>query len=79
MPAFLTAKNLKQFISKELEVTSSQIRFLTIKGKPAFGYDAELLPGVCDVFIKADSAGRADPPASWRAGSDRLGALWFSS
>ena len=24
MPAFLTAKNLKPFISKELEVTSSQ-------------------------------------------------------
>jgi len=27
MPAFLTAKNLKPFISKELEVTSSQIKF----------------------------------------------------
>ena len=29
MPAFLTAKNLKPFISKELEVTSSQIEFLS--------------------------------------------------
>src|SRR5437773_2335734 len=27
LPAFLTAKNLKPFISKELEVTSSQIEF----------------------------------------------------
>lgn len=57
MPAFLTAKNLSIFISKELEVTSSQIEFVTIKGGRAFGYEAELLPKVCDVFIQAEDAG----------------------
>jgi hypothetical protein len=56
MPAFLTAKNLKPFISIELEVTSSQIEFKPLKGHKAFGYPAELLPKVCDVFLDAETA-----------------------
>lgn len=57
LPAFLTAKNLRPFISKDLEKTSSQIEFRTVRGVTAFGYPAELLPKVCDVFIEADDAG----------------------
>lgn len=57
LPAFLTAKNLKQFISKELEVTSSQVEFKPLKGARAFGYPADLLPNVCGVFLDADEAG----------------------
>ena len=53
LPAFLTAKNLKPFISKDLEVTSSQIEFVTPKGTKAFGYAAEMLPRVCDVYLQA--------------------------
>lgn len=56
MPAFLTAKNLKPFISKDLEVTSSQIEFRMVRGRRAFGYPAELLPKVCDVFLDAEKA-----------------------
>jgi hypothetical protein len=56
MPAFLTAKNLKPFISKDLEVTSTQIEFRTVKGARAFGYPAEILPKVCDVFLDAEEA-----------------------
>lgn len=56
LPAFLTAKNLKPFISKELEVTSSQVEFKPLKGSKAFGYPAELLPNVCGVFLDADEA-----------------------
>ena len=56
LPAFLTAKNLKPFITKELEVTSSQIEFRTERGVKAFGYPAELLPRVCEVFLKARDA-----------------------
>jgi hypothetical protein len=59
LPAFLTAKNLKSFISPELEVTSSQVEFLTISGRRAFGYSAELLPKVCDVFLDAKIAHEA--------------------
>jgi hypothetical protein len=57
LPAFLTAQNLKPFISKELEVTSSQIEFRTVRGVKAFGYPAELLTKVCEVFLKARDAG----------------------
>lgn len=56
LPAFLTAKNLKPFISDELKVTSSQIEFKPLKGHKAFGYSADLLPKVCDVFLDADQA-----------------------
>lgn len=54
MPAFLTAKNLKPYISKELEVASSQLEFRTVRGGRAFGYSAELLPKVCGVFLDAE-------------------------
>jgi hypothetical protein len=57
LPAFLTAKNLKPFISPELEVTSSQIEFRTKGGVRAYGYPAELLPMVCGVFLDAKAAG----------------------
>lgn len=60
LPAFLTAKNLKPFISKDLEVTSSQIEFLTARGSRAFGYSAELLPRVCDVYLQARDAEKLD-------------------
>ena len=56
LPAFLTAKNLKPFIPKELEVTSSQIEFRPLSGNRAYGYRAELLPKVCDVFLDAEKA-----------------------
>lgn len=55
LPAFLTAKNLKPFISKDLEVTSSQVEFKPFKGARAFGYPAELLPNVCGVFLDAEA------------------------
>src|SRR5712671_3499196 len=57
LPAFLTAQNLKPFIPEDLEVTSSQIEFKPLKGNIAYGYPAELLPKVCDVFWNADEAG----------------------
>lgn len=57
LPAFLTAKNLKPFIANELYVTSSQIEFKLPSGQRAFGYKAELLPQVCEVYLKARDAG----------------------
>ncbi|HYJ05390.1 MAG TPA: P63C domain-containing protein [Chthoniobacterales bacterium] len=58
LPAFLTAKNLKPFIDNDLYVTSSQIIFRTLKGTKAFGYPAELLPKICEVFLRARDAGK---------------------
>ena len=55
-PVFLTAKNLKPFISKELQENSRPIIFKTRQGTEAIGYKAELLPQVCNVFLEADDA-----------------------
>lgn len=57
LPAFLTAKNLKPFISNDLEVTSSQVEFRLLNGVRAFGYTADILPKVCDVYLNAADAG----------------------
>lgn len=61
LPAFLTAQNLKHFVSSQLEVTSSQIEFVSTNGHRAFGYSADLLPEVCNVFIQAERAGVLKP------------------
>lgn len=57
LPAFLTAQNLKPYISSDLEVTSSQVEIRFLNGQKAFAYSADLLPDVCDVFIRAERDG----------------------
>ncbi len=57
LPAFLQAKNLKPFIDNELRLTSSRIEFIGLNGQVAFGFLADLLPKICDVFIDAERAG----------------------
>lgn len=60
LPAFLSAKNLRPFISNDLGVTSSQVEFVTSRGTRAFGYAAESLPKVCEVYLRARTAGELD-------------------
>lgn len=56
LPSFLAAKNLKPFISNELIESTTPIVFRTPSGTKAFGYRAELLPKVCNVYLKARDA-----------------------
>ena len=57
LPTFLSAHNLKPFISKELEGSTTPIYFQVGGGKTvAYGYRAELLPKVCEVYLKARDA-----------------------
>jgi len=53
LPPFLVAENLKPFISEELMQSTTPIVFRTVKGGRAFGYDAMLLPMVCEVYVNA--------------------------
>jgi len=53
LPPFLVADNLKPFISDELMQSTTPIIFRTVKGGRAFGYDAMLLPMVCEVYVNA--------------------------
>lgn len=55
-PVFLTAQNLKSFVTKEMIENSMPVIFM-LKGKTAIGYKAELLPQTCGVFIDAYEAG----------------------
>jgi hypothetical protein len=67
LPPFLALKNLEPFITNELRRSLNPIRFLSVKGgvtkegtkggNIAFGYPAELLPQVCNVWLDADEAG----------------------
>ncbi len=50
---FLALDNLKPFINDELVSSTMPVRFIPLKGSKAFGYKAELLPKVCDVYLKA--------------------------
>lgn len=55
-PAFLAAKNLKPFITNALKASTTPVRFKSISGTPAFGYVAELLPQICNVYLSARDA-----------------------
>jgi hypothetical protein len=52
MPPFLAADNLKRFISDELRQSTTPIFFRNEKGIRAAGYEAKLLPMVCEVYLK---------------------------
>jgi len=54
---FLALDNLKPFINKELESSTYPIQFKPVQGSRAWGYRAELLPKVCEVYLKARDAG----------------------
>ena len=60
-PVFLSASNLKDFISKDL-ITSSQPFVFEAKGrKKNYGYKAEILPQVCYVYIDGEKKGVLTP------------------
>lgn len=54
---FLALDNLKPFINKDLESSTFPILFKPVQGSKAWGYRAELLPQVCEVYLKARDAG----------------------
>jgi hypothetical protein len=57
LPSFLDAPNLKPFITRELYDVLQPIEFRGSKGQVT-GYLAELLPLVCEVYLRAREAGQ---------------------
>lgn len=57
IPPILQGKAIKAFISAEILRKSRPIRFRPPTGGRASGYRADLLPDVCDVYLKAREAG----------------------
>jgi hypothetical protein len=53
LPPFLAAENLLRFVSDELRQAATPVVFRTTRGVKAYGYDAKLLPLVCEVYLLA--------------------------
>jgi hypothetical protein len=62
LPPFLAADNLKPFISDRLRESTTPILFRTKSGVAAMGFDARLLPMVCDVYLQAGLARKLTRP-----------------
>lgn len=58
VPPFLQGQALQPFITPEVLNRARAIPFRTPRGSRAHGYDANLLPDVCEVFLAAREAGR---------------------
>ena len=56
LPFFLRAEQLKPFISKNLRMSTTPILFRSISGQKTIGYNALLLPQVCEVYLRAREA-----------------------
>lgn len=56
MPSFIDASNIKPFISDELTFALKQVEYYDLKGKLVSGYSAEILPLLCDAYLKARDA-----------------------
>jgi hypothetical protein len=53
IPAILQGKAINPFITKEILEKSQPIIFKTLNGGRASGYRADLLPDVCEIYLKA--------------------------
>lgn len=53
---FFDAENLQPFISDELRAESVPVLYRTTTGTKAWGYKADLLPKVCEVYLKANES-----------------------
>ncbi|MFZ0590778.1 MAG: P63C domain-containing protein [Bryobacteraceae bacterium] len=52
LPFFLQAEILNPFISEELRLSTTPILFRLKSGQKSVGYDAMLLPMICEVYLK---------------------------
>lgn len=57
LPPIVQGKAIKPYVSPALLSRATPIPFRTPAGSRALGYDAELLPDICDVFLAARAAG----------------------
>lgn len=61
---FLYGENLQPFVTPELQALAEPIRYRVAgerQHNPSWGYKAEMLPLVCEVYLEADEAGVLHP------------------
>jgi hypothetical protein len=57
VPAVISAKNLQPFVSNKLRKMYEPVSYRPESGGKVQGFDAEILPEVCDVYLDARNAG----------------------
>lgn len=62
LPVFVEANNLKPFISSDLGPVLSSREIRTPRGAASEAFSAEVLPAVCDIYLKAREAGVLTKP-----------------
>lgn len=55
LPSIISANNLSEFVTPELIEKSKEIHYKHTNGRIAKGYDAEIIPLICEVYLDADS------------------------
>ncbi|KQC33869.1 hypothetical protein AAU57_11410 [Nonlabens sp. YIK11] len=61
MPAFIDANNLQPFINEELRQTLNTISYTSKNGSDLEGYDANILPLMCKMYLDAREAIKLSP------------------
>lgn len=61
LPPFLRAQSLRQFITDDIIEASRPVTFTLPRGGRAYGYRAELLPDVCELYLRAREAKTLPP------------------
>ena len=57
LPSILGAKNLVDFVTEEIREKCKIIPYIHSNGKIANGYDAELIPLICELYLNANDNG----------------------
>jgi len=53
IPTFLAAKNLEPYLDQDFVMSTKPIQYRDTSGRLANGYNAEILPNTCEVYLKA--------------------------
>lgn len=61
LPAFLRSQSLRPFLTPEIIESAQPVPFTMPKGGRAYGFRAELLPVVCDLYLRSRQAGTLPP------------------
>lgn len=57
IPAFMDANNLQPFVDSDLRAVIKKVEYLDKNGKVSQGFDANILPLVSDLYLRAREAG----------------------
>ncbi|WP_171021105.1 P63C domain-containing protein [Glutamicibacter sp. V16R2B1] len=57
IPPFLAAKNLQMYATEELRSKWTAVRFRNKGNTISYGYDADILPDVCEIYLSARDDG----------------------